>query len=157
MLEGLARFQEYMVRYGWEMCFPWYVRLVWLVGTVGYGWLVRLVRLVPFVGTLEPYQPYPETVPMNRTTVPYQIKGGVKGGGVLDVPLVRYGGTVHWCGFCLEVTVGTVGTVGKRTKRTLLSVPTVPTVPYQAYKAYQPHRTKRTNRTNRTKPTVPGF
>ena len=77
MLEGLARFQEYMVRYGWEMCFS----LVRTVGMVGwYGWLVRLVRLVPFVGTLEPYQPYPETVPMNRTTVPYQIKGGVKGG-----------------------------------------------------------------------------
>ena len=60
------------------------VRTVGMVGWYGwYGWLVRLVRLVrlvPFVGTLEPYQPYPETVPMNRTTVPYQIKGGVKGG-----------------------------------------------------------------------------
>ena len=41
---------------------------------------VRLVRL-PTVPTLP-------TVPVNRTTVPYQIKGGVKGGGVLDVPIL---------------------------------------------------------------------
>ena len=57
MLEGLARFQKYMVRYGRYMCFPWYVRLVRLGGTVGtvgwygwYGWVVRLVRLVRLVG-----------------------------------------------------------------------------------------------------------
>ena len=63
--------------------------------------LVWWVRLVPFVGTLEPYQPHPEAVPVNCTTVPYQI-------GVafwmyqyyLDPPLnlVRYGGTVYWYG-----------------------------------------------------------
>ena len=88
---------------------------------------------------------------MNRTTVPYQIKGGVKGGAFwilvhpkrppLDPPLIWYGTVVRFIG-----TVGTVGTVGKRTKCALLSVPTVPTVPYQAYKAYQPYRTKRTKR-----------
>ena len=91
---------------------------------------------------------------MNRTTVPYQIKGGVKGGAFwmyqypkrspLDPPLIWYGTVVRF--------IGTVGTVGKRTKCALLSVPTVPTVPYQAYKAYQPYRTKRTKRTKRSVP-----
>ena len=68
--------------YGW---YGWLIRLVRLVGTVG--------TVVPFVGTLEPYQPYPETVPVNRTTVPYQIKGGVKGGRsvwLVSVPSVPY-------------------------------------------------------------------
>ena len=54
-----------MVRYGWYM---WYGT----VGTVGTLSKVRLVRL--------PTVPTVPTVPVNRTTVPYQIKGGVKGG-----------------------------------------------------------------------------
>ena len=56
----------FLVRYGWYM---WYG----IVDTVGTLSKVRLVRLstVPTV----------PTVPVNRTTVPYQIKGGVKGGG----------------------------------------------------------------------------
>ena len=47
------------------------------VGTVGTLSKVRLVRL-PTVPTIP-------TVPVNRTTVPYQIKGG----GVLDVPILK--------------------------------------------------------------------
>ena len=51
------------------------------VGTVGTLDKVRLVRL--------PTVPTVPTVPVNRTTVPYQIKGG-QGGGVLDVPKTIY-------------------------------------------------------------------
>ena len=57
MLEGLARFQEYMVRYGWYMC-----SLVRTLGPVGwyglYGCLVQLVRLVGAVGTVGWYAWY---------------------------------------------------------------------------------------------------
>ena len=53
-------------------------------GTVGTLSKVRLVRLptVPTVPTV------PVNHIVNRTTVPYQIKGG-QGGGVLDVPIVK--------------------------------------------------------------------
>ena len=164
MLEGLARFQEYTVRYGWEMCFPWYVRLVRLVDTVGtvgwYGWHGWYRLLVRLNRTNRSQKPYQWTVPPYRT----RLGGGSRGGGrfgctnttlvlvhpkrpPLTPPLIWYGTVVRFIG-----TVGTVGTLLQRTKRTLLSVPTVPTVPYQAYKAYQPYRTKRTKRTKRSVP-----
>ena len=83
------------------------------VGTVGTLSKVRLVRL-PTVPTIP-------TVPVNRTTVPYQIKGGSRGGRFgctntkvvlvhpkrppLTPPLIWYGTVVRFTG-----TVGMVRT-----------------------------------------------
>ena len=134
-----------MVRYGWYMCFPWYVRLVRLVGTVGTVGSYRTKR-TNRTATSVP------NVPPNRTDEPCQVKG-VKGGRFsgtekrrpLTPPWTWYGSSVQLCGtfFCL------LGTA------VWYAWPTVPTVPYQAYKAYQPYRTKRTNRTKRTVPSAP--
>ena len=154
MLEGLARFQEYTVRYGWEMCFPWYVRLVRLVDTVGtvgwHGWYRLLVRLNRTNRSQKPYQ---WTVPPYRT----RLGGGSRGGAFwmyqyhfsigtsktppLDPPLnlVRYGGTVHWYGWYGRYPSSAYQAyLTKRTNctdRTVPSVQSVPTLPYQAYQA----------------------
>ena len=144
-----------MVRYGWYMCFPWYVRLVRLVGTVGTVGSYRTKR-TNRTATSVP------NVPPNRTDEPCQVKG-VKGGRFsgtekrrpLTPPLnlVRFIGTVVWY-FFLPAWYGRLVRLANCTNRTIPSVQSVPAVPYRAHQPYQAYRTKRTNRTKRT---IPGF
>ena len=144
-----------MVRYGWYMCFPWYVRLVRLVGTVGTVGSYRTKR-TNRTATSVP------NVPPNRTDEPCQVKGGQGGSffryGKTPPPypplnLVRFIGTVV-CYFFLPAWYGCLVRLANCTNRTIPSVQSVPAVPYQAHQPYQAYRTKRTNRTKRT---IPGF
>ena len=58
-VEGLARFQEHMVRYGWYMCFPWY-------GTVGYMCFPNFLWLNHVKSRKMPAKKYPVSIYASR-------------------------------------------------------------------------------------------
>ena len=145
-----------MVRYGWYMCFPWYLRLVRLVGTVGTVGSYRTKRANRTATSVPNVPPNRTDEPGGRFSVPMLNLVLVrKNAAPLTPPLTWYGSSVQLCGtFFLPAWYGRLVRLANCTNRTIPSVQSVPAVPYQAHQPYQAYRTKRTNRTKRT---VPGF